>query len=182
VPHLHETLGYSLSTAGLVVSLITLGQLGGIAIGGVLGDRSVKHTLAAGCMGAHMIALLLVAHATALPMVLAFAVLHGVAWGMRGPLMASIRADYFGRAAFGMIAGLSAMITTLGNTLGPLIAGVMVDLTGTYVPGLTVLALMAGLGSVLFLLATPPPPPVRRTDTIVATAPFTPVRGENVPS
>ena len=161
VPHLHETLGYSLSTAGFIVSLMTASQIVGIVVGGFLGDRVSKHVLAAGCMGAHMTGLLLVAHATALPMVLGFAVLHGMAWGVRGPLMQSIRADYFGRAAFGVIAGLSAMITTFGNTLGPLVAGIVADVTGSYVTGLTVLALLAGLGSLFFLLATRPHPPAR---------------------
>jgi len=32
-------------------------------------------------------------------MVVVFAVLHGLAWGVRGPLMAARRADYFGSAS-----------------------------------------------------------------------------------
>ena len=44
--------------------------------------------------------LLILAHATAFWMLLAFAIIHGAAWGMRGPLMSAIRADYFGAAAF----------------------------------------------------------------------------------
>ena len=35
-----------------------------------------------------------------------FVVLHGVAWGVRGPFMQAMRADYFGRNAIGMIMGL----------------------------------------------------------------------------
>ena len=61
-------------------------------------------------------------------MVLAFAVLHGGAWGLRGPFMQAIRADYFGRSAIGMILGLSLMIIVVGQVGGPMIAGILADL------------------------------------------------------
>ena len=35
-------------------------------------------------------------HATRPAHVIAFALLHGTAWGLRGPFMQAIRADYFG--------------------------------------------------------------------------------------
>jgi MFS family permease len=114
-------------------------------------------------MGMHMTGLLLVAYATMLPMVVAFAVLHGLAWGVRGPLMQAMRADYFGTASFGVIMGLSSLIVMFGNTAGPLVAGILADRTGSYEAGFTVLAVLAGLGSIFFLLAVRPPPPVRVT-------------------
>jgi MFS family permease len=70
--------------------------------------------------------------------------------------MAAIRADYFGSASFGMISGLSSMIVMLGMIVGPLVAGILADRTGSYVPGFVVLALLAALGSVAFILARPP--------------------------
>jgi MFS family permease len=75
------------------------GQLGG----GFAGDRFSKRAIVVGCMAAHAVALFVLASATALWMVVVFAVLHGLAWGVRGPLMAALRADYFGSASFGMI-------------------------------------------------------------------------------
>jgi MFS family permease len=161
VAHLNENLGYSLGTAALVVTLMTCIQMVGQLSGGVLGDRFSKRLICSGCMLMHAVGLLLVAYATTLPMVVAFAVLHGLGWGMRGPLMQAMRADYFGRASFGMIMGLSALIVTFGNTLGPIVAGALADRTGSYEIGFTVLALMAGIGSLFFLLATKPRPPAR---------------------
>jgi MFS family permease len=107
-------------------------------------------------MAGHATALLLLATANTFWMVIAFAVLHGLSWGVRGPLMAAIRADYFGSAAFGMIQGTSSMIVMLGMIAGPLIAGILADRTGTYTAGFVLLAAMAGLGSVFFILAKPP--------------------------
>src|SRR5207244_11969829 len=71
-----------------------------------------------------------------------------LSWGMRVPLMAAIRADYFGSASFGTITGVSSMIVMFGMILGPLVAGVLADRTGSYVPGFSVLAALAAAGSV----------------------------------
>jgi MFS family permease len=79
-----------------------------------------------------------------------------VAWGVRGPFMQAMRADYFGRNAIGMIMGLSAVIVAMGQIVGPMLAGMLADLTGNYRLGFTVLALVAGSGSVLFLMARKP--------------------------
>jgi sugar phosphate permease len=170
VAHLNENLGYSLGTAALVVTLMTCMQMAGQLGGGILGDRFSKRLICTLCMLMHAAGLLLVAYATTLVMVVAFAILHGLGWGMRGPLMQAMRADYFGRASFGMIMGLSALIVTFGNTLGPLVAGAMADRTGSYETGFTVLAVMAGIGSLFFFLATKPKPPARRLEPVPPTA------------
>jgi len=103
--------------------------------------------------------LLFLTYASNVAMIVAFAVLHGVAWGLRGPFMQAIRADYFGRSAIGMILGLSYMVIVVGQIGGPMIAGVLADVTGNYRTGFTVLALLAGLGSAFFLLAKMPARP-----------------------
>jgi MFS family permease len=98
-------------------------------------------------------------------MVVAFAALHGTAWGLRGPFMQALRADYFGTRAIGMILGLSFMIVVLGQIGGPMIAGWMADQSGNYRSGFTTLALLAGLGSAFFLLARRPRRP-RTADSL----------------
>jgi sugar phosphate permease len=161
VTHLTERLGYSLPRAATVVALLTVAQIAGHLTGGWAGDRLSQRAIAAGCMIGHAAALLLLATASAYWMVVTAAVLHGMAWGTRGPLMAAIRADYFGSAAFGTISGVSSMVAMLGMMGGPLVAGILADRTGSYVPGFTVLAVLAFLGSFFFLLARRPPAPKR---------------------
>ena len=156
VIHVTERLGYSLHQAGVVVALLTVMQATGQLSGGWLGDRFSKRWICAGCMVGHASALLVLAFASTYWMVLAFAVLHGLSWGMRGPLMAAIRADYFGSASFGTITGVSSMIVMFGMILGPLVAGVLSDRTGSYVPGFTLLAALAALGSLAFARARLP--------------------------
>jgi sugar phosphate permease len=157
--HLNENLGYSLGTAGLVFALMTAMQLVGMISGGFLGDRFSKRLICAVCMAMHGGGLLLLAYAANIVMVIGFASLHGMAWGLRGPLMSAIRADYFGRGSFGVILGFSTLITMFGNILGPVVAGVLADRTGNYELGFAVLACLAGAGSVFFFLAKKPTPP-----------------------
>jgi MFS family permease len=159
--HLTENMGYSLTQASGFVALMTAMQVVGQVSGGFLGDRFDKRIIAMVCMVVHSVALILLAFAVNTPMVLAFALMHGWAWGTRGPLMQAIRADYFGTSHFGKIMGFSSMIVTIGNTTGPLVAGIMADQTGDYRAGFTVLAIGALLGSVFFLGARKPQPPQR---------------------
>ncbi|NML47270.1 MFS transporter [Ramlibacter sp. G-1-2-2] len=156
ISHMKEGLGYSLPQASVVITLMTLSQGAGVLFGAAVGDRWDKRYVAAACMLAHMLGLLLLTYAVNPMMLGAFAVLHGVAWGVRGPFMQALRADYFGLQSIGMILGLSAILVSMGQIGGPLVAGGFADLTGSYRLGFTLLALMAGSGSVLFLLARKP--------------------------
>jgi MFS family permease len=161
IAHMKEGLAYTVSGAALVITLVTAFQIGGVAIGWAIGDRFEKRYIAAACMLMHMLGLLSLTYASSMPWVVAFAALHGVAWGLRGPFMHAIRADYFGRSAIGMILGLSFMIIVIGQIGGPMIAGMLADATGNYRAGFTLLALLAGVGSTFFVLAKRPAPPLR---------------------
>lgn len=156
ISHMKEGLGYTLAQASLVIMLMTVAQAGGLLLGALVGDRWEKRYMAAACMVAHMAGLLMLTYAVHPAMLGAFAVLHGVAWGLRGPFMQAMRADYFGLQAIGMIMGLSAFVIAIGQVLGPMVAGMFADATGNYRMGFTLLALVAGSGSLLFLAAKKP--------------------------
>ncbi len=162
ISHLKEGLGYSIASASLVITLLTSMQVVGMLIGGAIGDRFDKRKICAICMLMHAAGMLLITYADSFVMVVAFAVLHGLAWGIRGPLMQAIRADYFGRSSFGVIMGISTTIIMVGQVVGPLFAGIMADATGDYVAGFTILAVLSGLGSVFFIFAKRPSLPPRR--------------------
>jgi len=79
--------------------------------------------------------------------------------------------EYFGRAHIGSITGLVQFVTTLIGALGPLIAGVVSDQTGSYETALYVLiGTWLACGAVIFAIRperTPPPapsPPAERGD------------------
>lgn len=156
VLHLEEYMGYSLALASLAVTVIQGAQIAGTLVGGVIGDVYDKRKIAFFCMFAHALALVLVAYALNAVMVFAFAILHGAAWGLRGPMMGAIRADYFGRTSYGAILGTSSLITMFGSIIGPVVAGALADQTQDYKLGFTLLAVLAGMGSVFFLMAKRP--------------------------
>jgi sugar phosphate permease len=159
ITHMKEGLGYTIEAAAFAIMLQTVAQLCGVGMGALIGDRFDKRRLSALCMLGHMAGLLCLTYATGPAMIVAYALLHGVAWGLRGPMMQALRADYFGRSAIGMILGLSFMIMVIGQVGGPMIAGIMADITGNYRAGFTTLALLAGLGSIFFLFAKRPARP-----------------------
>ena len=118
--------------------------------------------LAALAMVGHFLGLIMLTYANGFAMLVAFAVLHGVAWGVRGPFMQAMRADYFGRRSIGMILGVSAVVVAIGQVAGPLVAGVFVDLMGDYRLGFTVLALVSLGGAWAFIAAVQPVHPALR--------------------
>jgi len=153
--------GYTLQQASFFAGALPLVQLLGIFIGGSLGDKMNKRLIAGLAMVLHCAGLLSLTYATNNTMIWAFVVLHGLAWGARGPLMQALRADYFGSSSFGQIMGFSSLIVMVGMASGPVVVGSLADTTGSYRSGFTVAAIIAALGTVFFILATPPPRPDR---------------------
>ena len=156
ITHMKEGLGYSIAQASLVIALVTVGQFFGVMLGWVIGEKFEKRLVAAACMLMHAAGLLMLTYAAHPATLAASALVHGAAWGLRGPFMQAIRADYFGRSSIGMIIGLSSLITVIGQIGGPIIAGAFADWTGNYRAGFTLLAVLAGSGSLFFLLAKQP--------------------------
>jgi MFS family permease len=65
-------------------------------------------------------------------------------------------ADYFGRANFGAIRGVALSAQVLAQASGPLIAGILHDLTGDYRAALYCFAGLAFLGASVALAARRP--------------------------
>jgi sugar phosphate permease len=154
--HVEQGVGLSQADAAMMIGVLGLTTVFGRILGGILGDRGDMRYLAAGAMIGTSISLAIFALATALWHTLLFGAMYGLFWGMRGPMMSSIRGQYFGRTSFGTIMGTSAIITTACAMVGPLFAGVLADIQGDYVQGFLILAVVSGLGSVFFLMTERP--------------------------
>ena len=163
LPHIMEVLRYSMTDASWFISVVMACQILGQLLGGYLGDRYDKRYICIACMMGHTSALLLLAYASNVLMVIAFAVIHGISWGGRGPLMVALRADYFGTRAFGMIMGISSLVVMFGMMGGPIIGGILSDYYGNFVNAFAILGLVSLLGAFCFYFATPPTPPARQT-------------------
>ena len=156
IPHLVRGMNYSLIEAGYAFALMTGVQMVGLILGGILGDRYNKRFICVLCMVGHCVGLFCVTFATNVTWVIAFAVFHGLAWGIRGPLMVALRADYFGPKSFGTIMGVSSLIVMIGMTIGPIACGLLFDQFGNYQLAFTIMALCSLSGSLCFWFAKPP--------------------------
>lgn len=163
ITYLKEGLGHTLGFASTIALVLPMMFLVGTLLGGPFGDRYSKRWLAVGCMFAHAGAITLLANASSTPLILVAAVVHGLAWGLRGPQMAALRADYFGSESFPTIMGVSNMVIIIGTIAGPVIAGFVYDQTGSYRIGFDILAAFAAGGSIFFILAPAPPRPLAST-------------------
>lgn len=65
-------------------------------------------------------------------------------------------ANYFGRKNFGSIRGVALTMQVLAQASGPLISGVLRDLTGTYDLSLTFFSILAFCGATAGIVARPP--------------------------
>jgi MFS family permease len=165
IPHMVEGIGLSATTAGSVVGVLVVVVMCGQLLGGWIGDRVNKRLIIFGAMWVHAVAMAVFAYAETSTGAVVFALLHGAAWGVRGTLINSIRADYFGRASYATISGFSSLLIMIGMTSGPMFSGIVYDLTGSYRGAFLTLAGLACVASVAALLARPPVPPATASTT-----------------
>lgn len=156
IPYVTEDLELSATVGALVFTVLTVVMVISQAISGFLGDRIEKRKIIVVCMGGHTVALLILAFADSVAMLTAFAVIHGLSWGFRGPLMTSIRAEYFGRGSFATIMGWSSMVIQVGTMIGPLFGALVADVTGSYGPAFGVIAFFTAAGAFFFGSARKP--------------------------
>ena len=154
--YLTQEKGFSLAFGASMVAVMTASSLVGQLSGGLLGYRVEKRLIAIAAMFGHSGALCMLVFGGSLPWIISFAILHGLSWGLRAPIMQALRADYFGRHSFGQVLGLASPLITSGMVAGPLIVGLLADKSGSFQPGFLVVASLAALGSIFFIFTHPP--------------------------
>ena len=115
-----------------LVGLIGIGSLIGRFAIGALADRlgrSLTLALMQGAMGASY---LLWAGAASYPLFALFALCFGLSYGGIVSLLPALCMDYFGARAVASIIGMLYSGAALGNLLGPVLAGLVFDHTGSY--------------------------------------------------
>lgn len=156
VAFLEQQLSFSRSTAANIVVLIVGVMVVGQILGGIIAERIDKRLIVCVCMLGHGVALVILLLANDLPQVLVFAVIHGLAWGIRSTALIALRSDYFGRGAYATITGFNNLVTSVAHIAGPLVAGVVAEVYGTYEPAFYGMAVVVMVASVLFLFVPSP--------------------------
>ena len=161
-----EVEGLTTFHAGIAYTIMNLAQLIGQLGMGYLGDRFSKRLLLIPAMIGHCVAAIMLAFASSYEMILLAAVINGLSWGSRAPLITALRADYFGASNFGQIMGWSSIVMSAFMTVGGFLSSVLFDATGSYAIPFTVLGLGALTGAVWVLMAGRPRLPGARAAAV----------------
>lgn len=154
-PHLIER-GFDPTVAATVVSTFSfLSAIVSFALGFWPGRLPIRFALVGTGAALGLSAVMMLTISTALDAYLAAAV-FGVGIGGLMTMLPLAWANYFGRESFGAIRGLALTVQVLAQASGPLLSGVLRDLTGSYNLSLTCFAVLACCGAVIALLAGPP--------------------------
>lgn len=116
---------------GLVGFMSTVGRIGF----GVISDRIGREwaaTLSFGCTAAGTGSLLLLEVSPHAGWLYAYALLFGLGFGARGPIITAMAAELFAGRRFGAIYGVMNLASGCGGAMGPWFGGFVHDLTGSY--------------------------------------------------
>jgi len=156
-----EDIGFSSIMAAVTLSLIPgmsiLGRLGF----GLLGTRFKVRHLAIASFVSQLIALTILLTTRSLPMLYAYAVLFGISYGALVVALPTFIGTYYGRSHFAQILGLIFPVAIAAEALGPVMAGAIHDMTGTYTPAFVIVTGFSVVGLICAILARPPKLPVR---------------------
>ena len=154
-PHLIER-GLSPAIAALVVSCFSLiSGLSALLYGYTIRRLGVKANLAfTGSTLAFGIYLMLITNDTNLAFLAA--ILFGIGIGGILCILPIVWADFFGRESFGSIRGIVLSVQISSQALGPLISGILRDMSNNYDLSLIVFMTMSILAAIIGTIISPP--------------------------
>jgi MFS family permease len=129
---------------------------------GWLGDLVDKRKLMMGLLVALSFSVLLMGYTAEALIFTPCMIVYSLAYGGLASLQEPIRADYFGTKAFATIQGMSRSVTTAGTFLGPVIAGLLYDLTKSYTMAFGIFAVVSLGATLLMFFAKPPASPMAK--------------------
>ncbi len=151
-----ESIGFSTAQAVSVLGAFTLLSAIGRLGGGFAFDMWNSRLVMAAIMGSQVIAFFIMANVTAYWQIFPFALFWGIAFGGMIPARGYIISAYFGTRSFGAIQGLTQTVSVFGGMLGPVLMGLVFDMTDSYVIAIYIILAVAALAIPLLLLAKPP--------------------------
>jgi MFS family permease len=150
-------IGYAPARAALALSiLLAFGGTGKLLIGWTADRMGARIVLAADLLAMAMGISLLMAARHRLPLA-GFVTLYGFTVGAPLALLPLAAADSLGLKRFGSLYGLLGVFHTTGAAIGPLMAGRIFDISGTYSAAFELFAVMALIGGVTVMGCAPLP-------------------------
>jgi MFS family permease len=142
-------------TLALVSGMSILGRLGF----GLLGVRFGVRHLAIFSSFAQVIALFILLTTQSLPLIYAYTVIFGISSGALIVALPTFIGAYYGRIHYSQILGLIFPLILLTEATGPVIAGAIKDVIGTYIFAFVIITGLSTVGLVCAIFAYPPKAP-----------------------
>ena len=138
-----------------------LGSVALMSIPGRLGfawlsDYLNKRLVLAGLMAVLGVAIFFMSQVESLALFSVFTAVFAITYGGAISVIDPLRADYFGIRNFATIMGFMRLIQAIGHVVGPLLAGVIYDLTNSYTIALIIFAGCVSLGTLTMFLSKKP--------------------------
>lgn len=150
-----EAVGYRASSAALAMSVFFgFAALGKVTMGYVADRISARLALAAD-FAATAVALVMIFGAAHLMLLAAFVAICGIAGAAPLVLLPLLVAESLGRRRYGVLGGLAGIAGTIGATFGPVVAGRIFDLTGSYADAFRLFILLDIIGAVAAFACQP---------------------------
>ncbi len=151
VPHAID-IGVSPIIAASIVSISAGCSVIGQLSAGFISDRTGGRLLLIACISLATLALLWLLFAKEIWMLYVFAAMLGLASGGIALLETVVPAELFGLSSLGMILGSLFLFATIGTALGPLLAGSIFDITGSYSLAFLISVIICALAVILSLI------------------------------
>lgn len=149
-------MGFTLGEASFAYSFLNGIAIAGRVGGGFLGDKIPKKLVLIACFVLQSAAMVILAYGQTMSLVLIAITIYGLGYGARGPMLVALRGDYFGRERFATIMGTSQLFLWPGTALGPLFAGYLFDIQGSYTEAFVWLSAINLVGIVVLFFLKPP--------------------------
>jgi MFS family permease len=108
------------------------------------------------------VGVIVLATAQTVPQAMVYAVLYGLGYGARAPILIALRGEFFGPRNFATIMGLSQPVMVIGSFFGPIAAGFAYDVQGSYLMIFSIIAVLNLVGAVLVFFIKKPDIPQRK--------------------
>ena len=148
-------LGFAPMLAATVFGLMGLMSSLGRPAFGIAADRfggPLAATVSFGCTAGGALALLALEASPGGAWLVAYAVLFGLGFGARGPIITAMASDRFGGRRFGAIYGALNLANGIGAAVGPWFGGAVHDASGSYRIAFLSSVLFSALASACFWL------------------------------
>jgi len=156
--YLTDPNGHNISPeiASTILPIMAIFSLVFQVIGGILGDISNKRLLASLFISIQGISVLILTLSSGFNSIILFAIIWGIGYGGRTPLIHAMRGEYFGRKHFATITGFSSMGVGISMMTTPILVGRYYDVYKSYDNAFIIVSILCFVSSILILFARNP--------------------------